>query len=114
MAGKEPTIIKSRLAVRDVVEIADYLAALRTRLEAGERFYDAADRTFRRLARMPRIGTLWGDEDPELEEVRFFPVTRYRRYLVFYRPIEGGIEILRVLHGARDLRRILRGGGEEG
>ena len=114
MAGKEPTIVKSRLAVRDVVEIADYLATLRTSLEAGHRFYDAVDRTFRRLARMPRIGSLWGDEGPDLEEVRFFPVTRFRRYLVFYRPVEGGIEILRVLHGARDLRRILRGGDDEG
>jgi toxin ParE1/3/4 len=113
MAGKEPTIVKSRRAVRDVVEIADYLATQRTSLEAGDRFYDAVDRTFRRLARMPRIGTLWGDEDPELEEIRFFPVTRYRRYLVFYRPIGDGIEILRVLHGARDLRRILRGGDDE-
>ncbi len=114
MADKGPTIVKSRRAVRDVVEIADYLAVLRTSLEAGNRFYDAVDRTFRRLARMPRIGSLWGDDDPDLQQVRFFPVTRYRRYLVFYRPIEGGIEILRVLHGARDLRRILRGSEDEG
>jgi hypothetical protein len=31
---------------------------------------------------------------------------------VFYRPIEGGIEILRVLHGARDIQALLAAGFE--
>ncbi|MHB1561477.1 MAG: type II toxin-antitoxin system RelE/ParE family toxin [Isosphaeraceae bacterium] len=109
MAGKEPTVARSPEAIQDLIEIADYIAE-RTGLAASDRFLDAVDRTFRRLAQMPGIGTRWDDEDPELEKVRFFPVTRYRKYLVFYRPLGGGIEVLRVLHGARDLRRILRGG----
>ncbi|NJK75351.1 MAG: type II toxin-antitoxin system RelE/ParE family toxin [Microcoleus sp. SU_5_6] len=31
----------------------------------------------------------------------------FKRYLIFYRTAETGIEILRVLHGARDLEAIL-------
>ena len=38
--------------------------------------------------------------DELLEELRSFPVDDY---LIFYRPIEGGIEILRVISGYRDL-----------
>ena len=34
----------------------------------------------------------------------------YGRYVIFYRAIEDGAEIARVLHGARDLRRIMRDG----
>jgi hypothetical protein len=39
--------------------------------------------------------------------LRFFPVSRYRDYLVFYRPIPEGIEVYRELHGARDTAGIL-------
>ena len=62
---------------------------------------------------MPGIGNRWEDDDPELADIRVCPVSRYGKYLVFYRPIEGGIEVLRILHGARDITRILRGDEDE-
>jgi toxin ParE1/3/4 len=34
----------------------------------------------------------------------------YGRYVIFYRAIEDGAETVRVLHGARDFWRVLRGG----
>jgi plasmid stabilization system protein ParE len=34
-------------------------------------------------------------------------LSRFRKYLVFYRPITEGIEVTRVLHGARDIDSIL-------
>jgi len=34
-------------------------------------------------------------------------VDGFDSYLIFYRPIAEGVEIYRVLHGARDLRRLL-------
>ena len=33
--------------------------------------------------------------------------SKFRKYLVFYVPIPGGIEVFRVLHGARDIDGIL-------
>lgn len=43
---------------------------------------------------------------PELRpRLRSFPVGNY---LLFYRPIRGGIDLVRVLHGARELRRIFK------
>jgi toxin ParE1/3/4 len=35
--------------------------------------------------------------------MRWFPVKGFPNYLVFYRPILRGIEVVRVLHGARDI-----------
>ena len=64
---------------------------------------DAADKLIRAivsrfvtLASMPLIGRQREELSPNL---RSFPVGRY---VVFYRPMENGMEIVRVLHGARD------------
>ncbi len=45
-----------------------------------------------------------GTARPELRpRLRSFPVGKY---LLFYRPVRGGIELVRVIHGARDIRRL--------
>jgi toxin ParE1/3/4 len=47
-----------------------------------------------------------GQARPELRaRLRSFPVGPY---LIFYRPSRGGIELVRVLHGARDIEAIFR------
>jgi toxin ParE1/3/4 len=47
-----------------------------------------------------------GPARPELRpRIRSFPVGSY---LIFYCPIRGGIELIRVLHGARNLRRLFK------
>ena len=52
------------------------------------------------LARNPAAGR----ERPELvSDLRSFLVGRY---ILFYRPIDDGVEIVRVLHGARDIDSI--------
>jgi toxin ParE1/3/4 len=52
---------------------------------------------------MPGIGRAWESDEPRLADVRVYPVPRFRNFLIFYRPIENGIEVLTVVHGARDL-----------
>ncbi len=37
----------------------------------------------------------------------------FENHFVFYRPHESGIEVVRVLHGARDLESILDGDGAD-
>jgi toxin ParE1/3/4 len=48
-----------------------------------------------------------GERSPRLADLRFFPVTRFPNHLVFYRPLEDGLELVRVLHGAREIARLL-------
>lgn len=82
--------------------------------EAGvgvaDRFLRSAESRFRRLADMPGIGTRYDLDNPLVGELRFLPLTaRFRQYIVLYRPVAAGIEIVRVLHGARDIQTILAG-----
>ena len=63
----------------------------------ADHFLDFLDEKMRLLASSPRMARL----RPELSEgLRAFPVDDY---VVFYREADQGIEIVRVLHGARDI-----------
>jgi toxin ParE1/3/4 len=92
-------------AKQDLLEHVLYLTKIN--LDIAERFIDASEETFVKLAQMPRKGKLREREHPELVGVRQWFVSGFDHYLIFYRPIKGGIEILRVLHGTQDIDAIL-------
>ena len=50
----------------------------------------------------------WLPMHPNLDSLRVFQVSGFERMLVFYRPLPEGVEILRVVHGSRNLRTLLR------
>ena len=76
---------------------------------AATRVIDAIAETFKVVAETPGIGAARKYQNPRLHNVRFFPVSDFPNYLVFYRPIPEGIEVLHVYHGARDLERLFEG-----
>lgn len=67
--------------------------------EAADRMVDAILASSRMHARFPSMGQ---NRDELRRGLRCFVVSPY---VVFYRSIEDTIEVLRVLHGARDLSR---------
>jgi toxin ParE1/3/4 len=79
----------------DLDEIWFYIA--QDNPDAADAFIRAVISRFPRLAKMPHLGRLREELSSHL---RSFPVGRY---VIFYRPFDNGIEIVRVLHGARDL-----------
>jgi len=79
----------------DLLQIATFIAE--DKPDAARRLIDLIDEKCRLLASSPEIGWLRNDLSARL---RSFPVGSY---IIFYRPIEDGIEVIRVLHGARDL-----------
>jgi toxin ParE1/3/4 len=89
-------------ADQDLDDEADYLAR-EGGLQVGLGFFAAAKDTFDLLAGQPTMGWKCRLAHPDLALVRVFPVTGFERFLIFYRPTRKGIEILRVLHCARDL-----------
>jgi toxin ParE1/3/4 len=93
-------------ADRDLDDQAAYLAQ-EASLETALRFYDAASVTFGKLARMPGIGQQRESPNPRLAGLRVWRVEGFEKHLIFYRPVNEGIEIVRVLHGARDIDSIL-------
>jgi plasmid stabilization system protein ParE len=42
------------------------------------------------------------------EDLRRWHVEGFENYLILYRPIKGGIDVARVLHGARDIERLFK------
>lgn len=93
-------ITKSPQAYRDLIEIAAHIA--QDSIDASDRFLDAAEATFEHLARTPEIGTLCRFKSPLAADIRVWPIRRFGKYLVFYRPEPKHIYVSRVLHGARD------------
>jgi toxin ParE1/3/4 len=103
---KRGFVAKLPAAVRDLDDAAAYIQR-HSSPKRAIRFLRAADSTFARLARMPGIGVRYEPDDPIYAELRYVPITRHPNHIVFYRPVPGGIEVLRVLHGARDISSIL-------
>jgi toxin ParE1/3/4 len=89
---------------RDLVGQAEYIS--RDNLGAALRFIDAAEATFEFLAANREVGERCRFSDPRLEEVRVWPVEGFRNHLVYFRPIDDGVQIVRVLHGARDVEAL--------
>jgi toxin ParE1/3/4 len=99
-------IVRRSSANRDLVAIFRRYAR-EAGIQVADRFFTEAELTFERLAGMPGMGTRYEPDEPLYADLRYFPISRFRMYLVFYRPIPGGIEVLHVLHGARDIHSIL-------
>ena len=85
---------------------ADYLAR-EASLETALRFYDAAHSTFEKMAQTPAIGERRDSANPRLAGLRVWWVEGFEKHLIFYRPTDDGVDIIRVLHGARDIDSVL-------
>lgn len=90
----------------DLSEIASYLA--QDSLSAALRFLEAAETTFADLASSPELGTLDEFRSPRLAGVRRWRIRGFNSYLVFYRALDQGIEVIRVFHGARDIEALFK------
>ena len=94
-----PAVVVRPKALRDLAEIWAYIAEDSPR--QADIFAAAVNREIRELARRPLIGRA----RPELfADLRSLP---FGRYVIFYLPRKSGIEVVRVLHGARDLEPLL-------
>ncbi|MBV9851333.1 MAG: type II toxin-antitoxin system RelE/ParE family toxin [Armatimonadetes bacterium] len=98
-------IIRRPEAKRDLMDAADHIAE-HGGFDASDRFLAATEATFRKLALMPGMGVVRNYGNPELPGLRMWPVPKFAKYLIFYMATETRLEIVRVLHGARDIERI--------
>ncbi len=98
-------IIITPAAEVDLVNIWLYIA--RDNQDAADRVYQAAESTFHALAATPRMGTLYQSKRAQLEGMRFFPVSKFQNYVIYYREHPEGIEIIRVLHAHMDKKKRL-------
>ena len=91
-------------ARNDVIEAFYYLAE---RSESvADRFWAAADATFQHLAQQP-MGERLRPRNVLLHELRLWHIEGFENHLVFYRVTDDAVEIIRVLHAAREWMTIL-------
>ena len=64
-----------------------------------------AEKTFASLLAAPRMGTLYQARRPRLEGIRFFPVSTFKNYIIYYREHPQGIEIVSILHARMDQKK---------
>jgi toxin ParE1/3/4 len=82
-------------AIKDLEEIEDYIS--KDNPDAALRLVRKIRTKCSLLSRQPGTGRNRSELRPEL---RGFPVGNY---LIFYQPSREGIEVIRILHGARDV-----------
>jgi toxin ParE1/3/4 len=94
---------ESEFVYCDLQDVARFIK--RQNPTAARAFLEAAYDAFEFLVRNPGAGRRRGDLG--FPEVRSWRIEAFRRILVFYKETPDRIQILRVLHGARDLRHVL-------
>ena len=88
-------LVVSNEARQDMAEIWAHIAA--DAEGAADRVIASFHERFQTLAKNPMVG---GSRPELLPNLRSFPAGSYT---IFYFPQEDGVEIVRVIHGARDI-----------
>jgi len=103
---KKNRLVLSDAAIADILEQADWYCA-----QSGEalarRWEKAVTAAALRIVSRPNAGTPCTFQSPELRGMRRTTISGFPKHLLFYRFEGGEIHILRIVHGARDLERLL-------
>ena len=93
-----PLVQRTAQADEDLIDLWVYIA--QDNLAAADHLLDEFENKFALLAGQPRLGAARSDIAPGL---RHFPAGNY---LILYRETDDGIEVVRVVHGARRLSNL--------
>jgi toxin ParE1/3/4 len=95
-------VVKRPRAELDLLDLWDYIAD--DSIDRADAFLDRIEVKLQTLAQNPGLGRRC---EELLVGLQSFPVGSY---VVFYRVIENGIEVIRILHGSRDIAEIFNQG----
>ncbi len=93
-----PRITRSERYLQDLSSIVTYIAEQSGSRSVAKNLYDSLDQRVEQYARQPEMGTLCEDLLPGLRCFTF-----KKNYVVFYQEMQNGIDLIRVLHGAREI-----------
>lgn len=88
-------VFRTRQSRQDYADIWQYIA--KDNIDAATRTLQSFDEKLELIAAAPGIGSPKDEVGPQIRSFRV------GNYLLFYRTVAEGIELVRVLHGARDL-----------
>ena len=96
-----PKFVLAPCVEDELLEIWTFIA--QDNPDAASRVIEAALETFRSLACRPGLGRQRKFRDPRLKDIRSWPVSGFSNYVIFYRGVPEGIQVIHVYHGARDI-----------
>jgi toxin ParE1/3/4 len=99
VSRRKPRLLRTAQAELDLIAIWAYVS--RRNPAAADRLLDALDETSHALARNPQMGQA---RDDIAAGVRHFPVLSY---LILYRDLGDGVEVVRYVHGMRRLQDLV-------
>jgi plasmid stabilization system protein ParE len=98
-------ILKRPQAERDIEEAFVFIAE--ADFDSGLDFLFAVEQSLEFIAANPLVGSRRSFAVPGLENVRMWRVKSYEKHLLFYLVHEHAIELVRLIHSARDYRKVL-------
>jgi toxin ParE1/3/4 len=90
-------------AERDLEHIRTHIAS--DNPDAAERVREVILHTADVLAQNRELGFRIVNAGPRHAGIRWFPVPRFRHYLIFYKPLHETVIVIRVLHASQDWKR---------
>ena len=99
-------LIYSPRALREMEEIAECIQQDSPR--SALRFLDAIEKTCEQLQTFPEMGARLETDEPALQGFRYFLVSGFAKYVIFYSIPSGTLRVERVVHGSRDLPNFLK------
>jgi plasmid stabilization system protein ParE len=76
--------------------------------EIAVRFREAVRRTIQSLSQKPHVGPRYSSSNPRLQNLRSWPVAGFEAIRIYYALEADAMHIIRILHGKRDVSRILQ------
>ncbi|HYG74558.1 MAG TPA: type II toxin-antitoxin system RelE/ParE family toxin [Planctomycetota bacterium] len=92
-------------ALQDLLDTADYIHDENP--EAAHRFLTAARETCERLLEFPYLGKQCFFQSEQYADFRYLPVQDFRNWRIIYKVNQDVVEIVRVMHAARDVENRL-------
>jgi toxin ParE1/3/4 len=103
-------VLKREAAKRDLIAHCVWYAETAS-VAVADRFLSAADSTLSLLATQPESGSPFFVSKIELQGMRRVPVSNgFEKILLFYFPLQDGVDLVRVVHGSRELNQLLTEG----
>ncbi len=101
-------VLYRQSASDDIVRQFRYYLLTAEAPEIALRFRAAVRHTIQSLGQNPHVGPRYSSGNPRLRDLRSWPVVGFEAIRIYYALEEDAIHIIRILHGKRDVKRILQ------
>jgi plasmid stabilization system protein ParE len=101
-------VLYRQTASDDIVRQFRYYLLTAEAPEIALRFREAVRRTIQSLGQNPHVGPRYSSSNPRVQNLRSWPVAGFEAIRIYYALEADAMHIIRILHGKRDVRRILQ------